>query len=156
MRFLAWFARHPRLRKGVVLVVVAVVLYGGARLWTSGPDSVHITVTAVDATHFPHLIRTITFDRTIDNSTIAQRLQRELAAMPVQTDPFAAYSCPVGAWPTYDSYTLTWFRLGLPVEQASADDTGCAFWHHDIVFWHVPAGRQVLYADIAAVVTASG
>ena len=155
MRFLAFFARHPRLRTGLVLIAVAAVLHGGARLWTSGPDAVHITITHVDANYYPRVVKSITYDRTIQDSAVAQRLQRDLAAMPIN-GPSDKFACPIGNGPNYDAYTLTWYRLGLPVEQASADDTGCAFWHHDIVFWHVPAGRQVLYADIAAVVTASG
>jgi hypothetical protein len=155
MRFLAFFARHPRLRNGLVLVAVVVAVYGGARLWTSGPDAVHITITQVNTDTAYGAIQRVVYDRTIQNSATAQRLQRDLAALPINR-PSDTFVCPIGAWPTYDAYTLTWFRLGLPVEQASADDTGCAFWQDDSVFIHRPYGAETLYADIEAVVTASG
>jgi hypothetical protein len=161
MRFLALFARHPRLRTALVLIAVAAVLWGGARLWTSGPDAVHITITHVDdENRLRPAIKTVTYDRTIPNSTVAQRLQRDLAAMPL-ADPFATYHCYLGPLPygtssIYDAYTLTWYRAGLPVEHASANRTGCAWWTDDGVFARLPVNAEVLYADIAAVVTASG
>jgi hypothetical protein len=155
MRFLAFFARHPRLRTGLVLIAVAAVLHGGARLWTSGPDAVHITITHVYANNYPHVVKSITYDRTIQDGAVAQQLQRDLAAMPINS-PSDRFVCPIGAWPIYDAYTLTWYRAGLPVEQASADDTGCAFWQDDIVFFHTPYGAETLYADIQAAVTAGG
>jgi hypothetical protein len=167
MRFLAFFAPHPWLRNGLVLIAVAAMLWGGARLWTSGPDAVHITITHVDGDGLPRIIKTVTYDRTIPNSAVAQRLQRDLAAMPLITDPFATFACPLGNFTpsgtsrydsgfTYDAYTLTWYRAGLPVEQASADRTGCAFWRDDGVLSHRPYGAEVLYADINAAVHAGG
>ena len=160
MRFLAFFAPHPWLRNGLVLIAVAAMLWGGARLWTSGPDAVHITITHVDADRNPPAITTVTYDRTIPNGAVAQRLQRDLAAMPL-ADPFATYSCSLGPLPygtdaIYDAYTLTWYRAGLPVEQASANRTDCAFWRDDGVFTHTPHNAEVLYADIEAAVNASG
>ncbi|HEV2238038.1 MAG TPA: hypothetical protein VGR57_15365 [Ktedonobacterales bacterium] len=166
MRLVAWFARHPRLRVGLVFVVV-VVVYGGARWWTSGSDAVHITITHVAGDDGKSPATTsVTYDRTIPNGEVAQRLQRDLAAMPL-ADYFGTYSCPLGNFipsgdslydsgSTYDAYTLTWFRAGLPIEQASVKRTGCAFWQDDGVFFHVPAGAETMYADIEAVVTAGG
>jgi hypothetical protein len=73
--------------------------------------------------------------------------------------PFDTFGCFTDH-PDYDAYTLTWSRFGLPVEQASASQTGCAFCRDDGVFFHRPAGAQALYADIAAAIafhtTASG
>jgi hypothetical protein len=156
MRFPAWFAQHPRLRNGLVLLAAVALLWGGARLWTSGPDAVHITITHVNGDNFPHVITSVTYDGTIQNSAAAQRLQRDLAAMPlIIPSPFSATSCPAESF-TYDRYTLTWYRAGLPVEQASADDIGCGIWRDDGVFFHALANAQTLYADIEAVVTASG
>jgi hypothetical protein len=154
MQFLAFCARHPWLRNGLVLLMVAVVLYGGARLWTSGPDAVHITITHVDGHDgMRPATKTVTYDRTIHDGAVAQRLQRDLATIPIQTDHFAAYTCPRDHQ-TYDAYTLTWYRAGLPVEHASADRTGCDIWLDDGVFFHVPAGADALYADIAAALRA--
>ena len=99
MRFLTFFAPHPWLRNGLVLLAVA--------------------------------------------------------AMPINIDPFASSACLLDR-PTYDAYTLTWYRAGLPVEQASANRTSCAFWQDDGVFFHRPYGAAALYADIYAAVNASG
>jgi hypothetical protein len=154
MRFLAFFAPHPWLRNGLVLIAVAAMLWGGARLWTSGPDAVHITITHVDG-ESGHAVKTVTYDRTIQSGEVAQRLQRDLAAMPIEFGPFVVWSCPLDH-PTYDAYTLTWYRAGFLVEQASADRTGCAGWQDDGVFAHRPLGAAALYADIEAALTASG
>lgn len=157
MRFLLWFARHPWLRTGLMLLAAVAVLYGGARLWTSGPDAVRITITHVDGHDgMRPATKTVTYDRTIANGAVAQRLQRDLATMPIETyDPFAAYSCPLDHQ-TYDAYTLMWYRAGLPVEHASADRTGCAEWQDDIVFFHWPKNADALYADIDAAIAAGG
>src|SRR5260221_3359589 len=157
MRFLTFFAPHPWLRNGLVISAVAAMLYGGARLWTSGPDAVHITITNVerDPDDFRIASRSVTYDRTIQSGEVAQRLQRDLAAMPINIDPFASSACLLDR-PTYDAYTLTWYRAGLPVEQASANRTSCAFWQDDGVFFHRPYGAAALYADIYAAVNASG
>jgi hypothetical protein len=49
MRFLAWLARHPWLRTGLVVLAVVVALLGGMRLWMSVPsDAVHIMITHVN------------------------------------------------------------------------------------------------------------
>ena len=156
MRFLAFFGQHPWLRTGLVLLTAAAVLYGGARVWTSGPDAVHITITHVDGHDGMHpATRTVTFDRTIHGGAVAQRLQRDLATMPIYTDPFVSISCPLDHH-TYDAYTLTWYRAGLPVEHASADRTGCAIWQDDGVFSHAPQNADALYADIAAATGSGG
>jgi hypothetical protein len=164
MRFLAFFARHP-LRNGLVLFAVAAVLYGGARLWTSGPDAMHITIThvAVSGWTWPRQTSTrVAVDRTILNRAIAQRLQREFAAIPLV--PYSV-SCPNYSSfkrstdvDYYDAYTLTWYRAGLPVEQASADWAGMysACWFDDGVFIHASRDPAAMFANIDAVVNASG
>jgi hypothetical protein len=106
----------------------------------------------VNGDNYPHVVKTITYDGTIQNSAVAQQLQRDLAAMP-PTGLFDSYSCSIG---DYDAYTLTWYRLGLRVEQASAEDSGCGFWLDDGVFFHRTYGTEVLYADIQAAITAGG
>ncbi len=161
MRLLAWLARHPRLRTGLVLIVVASVFLGGARLWTSGPDAVHITITYADRT-VPYAPTTVLTDRTIHSSTIAQRLQRDLAAtrlIPYWELFSMAHTCPHG--PPGDThfhaaYTLTWYRAGLPVEQASVTDAACGTWQEDGVFFRWPYGIEDFYADIDAALNASG
>jgi hypothetical protein len=172
MRFLAFFARHPRLRTGLVLVAAATVLAGGARLWTRvSPDAVRITITQVTAGPVYgalHPLKRVVYDRTIQSDATAQRLQRDFARMPIidlTFDPFAAYLCN-HVPDTYDTYTLVWYRAGLPVEQASSDPTGCGgwqgLWQSDGVFVVHAAGgiAKTLYADIAAATashtTASG
>jgi hypothetical protein len=160
MRVLTLGATHPWLRNALMLLAVVAVLYGGARLWTSGPDAVHITIMHVAGDNYPHVVKTITYDGTIQSGAVAQRLQRDLAALPL-VEPFAKYSCSLGSSTygtdlIYDAYTLAWYRAGLPVEQASANRTDCAFWRDDGVLTHTPYNAEVLYADIAAVVATSG
>ncbi len=157
MRLWELVTLHPRIRTGLVLVAVAVVFVGGARLWTSvPPDAVHITVTQV--TRDPvygvtRPIKRVIYDRTIQSDAIAQRLQRDF--MPIDDltfDPFAAHLCQ-HVPDTYNTYTLTWYRAGLPVEQASSDPTGCFLWESDGVF-AFGGIRTTLYADIAAAIAA--
>jgi hypothetical protein len=151
VRVLALFTRHSWLRKlrnGLVLLAAAAVLWDGARLWVSTPDAVRITIIHVDGDDgLRPAISTLTLDRTIHNGAVAQRLQRDLAALPL-ADPFALYSCPIGPGNgyTYNAYSLTWYRAGLPVEQASASQTGCAMWHDDGVFVHLPVNVDTFYA----------
>jgi hypothetical protein len=156
MRFPAFFAPHPWLRNGLVLIAVAAMLWGGARLWTSGPDAVHITIThgERDPETLRTLTRRVTYDRTIPSGAVAQRLQRDLAAMPL-IGPFDTVGCFIDK-PVYDAYTLTWYRAGLPVEQASVSRTACAIWADDGVFSRLPRADQAIYADIYAAVNASG
>lgn len=159
MRLLELVARHPRIRTGLVLVAVVVVFVGGARLWTSvPPDAVHITITQVTAGPVYgalHPLKRVIYDRTIQSDASAQRLQRDF--MPIDDltfDPFAASPC-FHVPDTFDTYTLTWYRAGLPVEQASSDPTGCALWESDGVFVFGGIGTT-LYADIDAAITARG
>jgi hypothetical protein len=161
MRWLALGATHPWLRKGLALVAVVVVFSGGARLWTSvPPDAVHITITQITGDPVYGLtrpIKTIIYDRTIQSDASAQRLQRDFTRMPIAGfifDPFAASSCLHVPNP-YDTYALTWYRAGLPVEQASSDPTGCGDWQSDNVFVLDVPNAKTLYADIAAVVATS-
>jgi hypothetical protein len=160
-RLLAWFARHPRLRNGLVFLAVVVVLMGGARLWTSGPDAVRVTITYADRT-VRHAPTTVLTDRTIRSSTVAQRLQRDLAAtrlIPYWELFSVAHTCPHGPLgDTYfhAAYTLTWYRTGIPVEQASVTDAACDLWREDGVFFRWPYGTEYLYADIDAALNASG
>ena len=65
-----------------------------------------------------------------------------------------SFACPI--FVPYDSDTLTWYRAGLIVEQASGDRTGCGIWQDDGVFLHRPSGADPFYADIHTAVTASG
>jgi hypothetical protein len=157
MRFLAFFARDPWLRYGLMLLAAAAVLWGGARLWTSVPsDAVRITITYVDGHDgMRPASKTVTLDRTIHDGAVAQRLQRDLAALPL-TDPFATVACPSGHGYTCDAYTLRWYRAGLPVEQASANRTFCATWVEDGVFFHSPVNVDAFYADIGAPAFAGG
>ncbi len=161
MRFLAWFARHPRLRTGLVFLAVAAVFVGGLRLWTSvPPDAVRITITQNTADPVYgvlHPLKRVIYDRTIQSDASAQRLQRDFARMPIiglTFDPFAAYLCN-HVPDTFDTYTLTWYRAGLPVEQASTDPSGCRRWQSDGVFVH-SGDQEMLNADIDAVVSARG
>jgi hypothetical protein len=153
MRFLAFCGRHPWLRNGLVLIVVAVLFVSGVRLWTSvPPDAVHITVTHVerDPDTYRTLTRRVAFDRTIHDDAVAQRLQRDLAALPL-TNPFETTSCAIGP-PNYNDYALTWSRFGLPVEQASLSHPCGATWVEDGVFFHAPVNTNALSADIAAAI----
>jgi hypothetical protein len=158
MRFLAFFGRHPWLRNGLLLIVAAAVLWGGAWLWTSAPDTVHITITHVYDDGTRPAIKTLTLDRTIHNGEVAQRLQRDLAALPL-SDPFASISCPLAKDHTdsYNIYTLTWYRAGLPVEQASENQAGaCTGWVEDGVFFRSSVNVDALYAAIDAATGSSG
>lgn len=161
MRFLAWFARHLRPRTGLVFLAVAAVFVGGLRLWTSvPPDAVRITITQNSADPVYGVLRPIKqviYDRTIQSGATAVRLHRDFARMRIAGytfDPFAAYLCGHVISP-YDTYTLTWYRAGLPVEQASTDPSGCRRWQSDGVFVH-SGDQEMLNADIDAVVSARG
>jgi hypothetical protein len=149
MRSPAFFARHPRLRTWALCLAVAVALVGGARLWMSvPPDAVHITI---DHLLLDEEVRYVVADRTIHDGAVARRLQRDFTALPLQGLLDAA-ACPSSRFGgrIYDTYTLTWYRAGLPVEQAHVDDTGCAIWRDDGVFFRRSYGAQTLYADIEA------
>jgi hypothetical protein len=143
-------------RTGLVVLAVVVALVGGVRLWMSAPsDAVHITITHVNQDLSRPLIKTVTADRTIHNSTIAQRLQRDLAALPVlhqPSDPNAVVSCSGGP---DDTYTLMWYRAGLPVEEASMNREYCSIWRDDGIVLRWPLGGQVLLDDIDAALHAS-
>jgi hypothetical protein len=154
------FALHPGLRTGLIaLAVVVVALLGGIRLWTIvPPDAVHITISRVDASNAPQpIIQTITVDRTIHKSAVAQRLQQDLARLPFPPpNPFATYTC-LHDRSIYDTYTLTWYRAGLPVEHAEAHRTGCGWWWVDHFFLHLATpGAETLYADIDAALNGTG
>jgi hypothetical protein len=120
---------------------------------------VHITITSVNTHDGMHpATKTVTFDRTIHDGAVAQRLQRDLAGMPISDltfDLFAAYLCNHVPNP-YDIYALTWYRAGLPVEQASSDPTSCGNWQSDGIFVHGAIYPNVLYADIAAATGSGG
>jgi hypothetical protein len=161
MRRLAWCARHPRLRTGLVFLAVAVVFMGGLRLWTSvPPDAVRITITqnTPDSAHGVLLpLQRVIYDRTIRNHAIAERLHRDFARMPIfdlTFDPFAAYPCISHLYSAFDTYALTWYRAGSPLEQASTDPTDCRLWESDGVFVH-EGDQDTLNADIAAAVKAN-
>lgn len=107
----------------IALVVVQIVV---VPLWTAAPDTVQVTVIHHAGNgSAPDVVSTI-FDRTMHEPAVAQRLQRDLAALPT-VSPFANESCPPHFYP-YDTYTLTWSRAGLFVETASADTSGCTLW----------------------------
>jgi hypothetical protein len=157
MRWWELLAPHPWLRAGLVVVTVAVVVAGGMRLWTNvPPDAVRITVTQVNldpASRTPHRV---IYDRTIQNSTVAERLHHDFAGMPISGltfDPFAAYGCFHVISP-YDIYTLTWLRAGVPIEQANTDESGCRGWSSDGLFVH-QGDQDALNADIAAAIAAN-
>lgn len=144
-----------------MFIVVAAVLVGGARLWTSGPDAVHITITNTGgmARHDP---TTVLADRTIHSSTVAQRLQRDVAAfrlIPYWEFFSFAHSCPIG--PPGDlffhaAYTVTWYRAGLPVEQVHSTDAACDTLQDDGVLVRWPYGAAGFYADINVALNAGG
>jgi hypothetical protein len=161
MRWWELLAPHPWLRTGLVLVVVVVVVAGGVRLWTSvPPDAVHITITQITtdpASRTLHLLKRVTYDRTIQNSTVAERLHRDFAGMPIAGltfDPFAAYTCGL-VGPTFNVYTLTWLREGVPIEQASGNPIACVPWESDGLFIHNAPGWETFNADIEAAAAAN-
>jgi hypothetical protein len=144
-----------------MFIVVAAVLVGAARLWTSEPDAVHITITYSDRT-VRHASTTVLTDRTIHSSTVVQRLQRDVAAfriIPYWEFFSFAHSCPIG--PPGDlffhaAYTVTWYRAGLPVEQVHTTDAACDTLQDDGVLVRWPYGVEDFYADINVALNAGG
>jgi hypothetical protein len=152
LRFLAFIAPHPRLRTGVASIAVMAMLGGGGRLWTSvPPDAVHITITHLNFDENRLVSATVIGDCTIRNSAVAERLQRDLAALKL-FGLFDSTSGPTGSYDSHNTYTLTWYWAGLPVEYAHEDRTGCGFWHDDLVLTHWSVDDEALMADINAAV----
>ncbi|MGH2517134.1 MAG: hypothetical protein ACRDHP_15900 [Ktedonobacterales bacterium] len=120
----------------VVLILVQVV---GVPLWTAAPDTVQVTVTHTAPNgHGPDSVTTTTttiYDRTVHDAALAQRLQRDLAALPTLS-PFDHVSCPGALNNTYDTYTLTWSRAGFFVERASAGTPWCTLWSDITLIYH--------------------
>lgn len=131
--------RRRRLRRTVVvsialvLVAVIVVLVVGLPWWTAAPDTVRVTVTQHAANSGKPDIVTTIYDHTAHDAALAQRLQRDLAALPIipRGDPV---SCEL--FYPYDTYTLTWSRSGLVVEQASASTPVCDLWVEHTEIFH--------------------
>ena len=115
----------------VVLILVQVV---GVPLWTAAPDTVQVTVTHTAPNgHGPDSVTTIYYDRTVHDAELAQRLQRDLAALPT-IPPNSVVSCP--SFYPYDTYTLTWSRGSFFVEWASTDTPGCTLWRDITLIYH--------------------
>lgn len=146
--------RGKRLRFVAIVLGIILIVLGAARLWTSGPDSVRIVVTREDHTTFPATSTTI-YDETLPDGALAQRLQREMAALSiVPPDPFAASMGCSGVGPHGISFTyaLTWSRNGMIVETATND--GCGIWREDGCFARSATrpGTPDLVSDIATIV----
>lgn len=134
---------------GIVFIVItaAAVLIVGLRLWTAGPDTVRVTITRhTDIDGAPDAVSTI-FDRSVHDAALAQQLQRDLAALPIEP-PLDPIACPQSR-EIYDTYTLTWSRSGLFVEQAYANATGCQVWIEDGVIARLPRSNMI-YLDMHA------
>ena len=137
-----------RLRIAGAIIVALVVLVGAARLWTEGPDSVRVVVTQHTGGDAGTPARTtVIYDRTIHGPSLAQRLQRDIAALDL-VNPLATYSCAVGTY-TYTSYSLQWSRAGLATETAINDATGCSTWTEDGIIRRMPTSNAI-YTDMAA------
>lgn len=137
-----------RLRIAVAIVVALVILIGAARLWTAGPDGVHVVVTQHTGGDAGTPARAIViYNRTIHDPALAQWLQRDVAALDL-VNPLATYSCGVGTY-TYTSYSLQWSRAGLVTETATNDATGCSTWTEDGIIRRVLTSNAI-YTDMAA------
>lgn len=115
------------------------------------PDTIRITITHVGDVTRANPPVTVVTDRSIHDAALAVHLQHELATMPLVPVPSTPTYCAMGA-NSYDTYTLTWYRAGLAVEQASASPgSGCAFWKATTAggeSLYLPAGAPPIYADI--------
>lgn len=135
------------LRNALILSATIVVLLVGLRVWTAGPDTVRVIVTHHVDNGTAVATGTTVYDRTVHDAALAQRFQRDLAALPI-VSPFDHFSCPEMLL-TYDTYALEWSRSGLFVERAIADTTGCHFWMEDGVIVRLPRS-DVIYTDLHA------
>lgn len=121
-------SRAHVLRIALIAIAVGAVLIVGIRLWTAGPDTVRIIITQYRGiSDAPDVVTTL-YDHTVHDAALAQRLQRDLSALPI-APPIYRSSCP--SYNPYDIYTLAWSRSGLFVEQATASTAGCDQWIED-------------------------
>lgn len=139
-------SRAQALRVALIVIAVGAVLIVGIRLWTAGPDTVRIIITHHAGNgSAPDVITTFN-DHTVHDAALAQRLQRDLAALPMAS-PLDRMSCP--GYYNYDTYTLEWSRSGLFVERAAASTPGCTVWIEDGLIIRYPTA-SALFVDMNA------
>lgn len=134
-------------RVGLIVITVITVLIVGMRIWTAAPDAVRVTVTQHAGNGSAPAVDTTIFDQTAHDAPLAQRLQRDVATLAIEP-PFESIACPQSR-ETYDTYTLTWSRSGVFVEQAYANATGCRMWIEDGVILRLPTS-DAIYFDLHA------
>lgn len=144
--------RRPRnrvfmVRVGLIVITVITALIVGMRIWTTAPDAVRVTITQHVGNSSAPAVDTTIFDRTVHDAALAQRLQRDVAALAIEL-PIEPVSCPQSR-ETYDTYTLTWSRSGLFVEQAYTIATGCRMWIEDGALYRLPTS-DTIYFDLHA------
>lgn len=139
------------LRVGLIVITAMTVLIVGMRIWAAAPDAVRVTVTQHVGNSSAPAVNTMIFDRTVHDAALAQRLQRDVAALAIEL-PIEPISCPQSQ-ETYDTYTLTWSRSGQFVEQAYTNATGCRTWIEDGVIFRLPTS-DAIYFDLNAVLGA--
>ena len=134
------------LRIALIVIAVGAVLIQGVRIWTAAPDMVRIIITHHAGNGSAPDVVTITYDHTVHDAALAQRLQHDLAALPIAS-PLDRRSCPL--YYNYDTYTLDWSRSGLFVERAAADTPGCTVWIEDGMIGRYPTSGA-LFVDMNA------
>jgi hypothetical protein len=134
-------------RVGLIVITAITVLLVGMRIWTAAPDTVRMTITEHAGNGSAPAVDTTIFDRTVHDAALAQRLQRDVTALAIEL-PIARIACPQSR-DTYDTYTLTWSRSGLFVEQAYTIATGCRTWIEDGVLYRLPTS-DTIYFDLHA------
>lgn len=128
--------RGRRISTTIIVLILAV---GVLQLWTWWPDTLRITVTQRTGDGHSYVI----YDHTIHDAAQAQRLQRDLAGIPIPLDLLAVYSCSENS----GTYTLQWSRFGLPTETATM--AGCAsMWTEDGVLPRVDRTQQGILPDL--------
>ncbi|HEX6797994.1 MAG TPA: hypothetical protein VF116_09815 [Ktedonobacterales bacterium] len=126
----------------IVLIAIAVgaALIVGVRIWTAAPDTVRVIITHHAGNGSAPDVVTTVYDRAVHDAALAQRLQRDLAALPIAS-PIDRMSCP--SYYNYDTYILEWSRSGLFVERAAADTPGCTVWIEDSVIARYPTSETI-------------
>jgi hypothetical protein len=134
-------------RVGLIVITVITVLIVGMRIWSAAPDTVRVTVTQHGENSSAPAVDTTIFDQTMHDAALAQRLQRDVAALAIE-QPLEPIACSQSS-EVYDTYTLTWSRSGVFVEQAYANATGCRTWLEDGVIFRLPTS-DAIYFDLHA------
>jgi hypothetical protein len=118
--------RHRNVRVlGVVLLCIAMLSFC-SYLTTHFADSLTITVISIPQGNVEPPESTI-FSRTYHDATLVRQIQTEINGIP-RLNPALQMNCSSGFIDPIYVYTFSFRWLNLPVESATVNTEGCAFW----------------------------